>query len=118
MGTTSRGYPYPEDTDPVAQGAQAIQALANAINTRAGACAAGTVTITANNAALAFATVTFPANRFSAAPFVSGTANSGFWIPFRSGGASASSVTIGIRHNDNVTQSSINQTVDWIAIQI
>ena len=25
MGTTGKGYPYPEDTDPVAQGAQAIK---------------------------------------------------------------------------------------------
>ncbi len=29
MGTTTKGIPFPEDTDPVAQGAQAIKALAN-----------------------------------------------------------------------------------------
>jgi hypothetical protein len=32
MGTTSKGYPFPEDTDPIAQGAQAIKNLANAID--------------------------------------------------------------------------------------
>lgn len=118
MGTTSRGYPYPEPTDPVSQGAAAIQALANAVNTRAGSAAAGTVQITGSNSALGFATVTFPANRFNAVPFVTGSANSGFWIVFRSGGASATAATIGIRYNTNASQGTISQQVDWIAIQI
>ena len=49
MGTTTNGYPYPEDTDPVAQGAQGIRSLASAIDTKAGISAAGKVNVTLNN---------------------------------------------------------------------
>lgn len=37
MGATlNNGFPYPEDTDPVAQGAQAIKALANSLDAKVG----------------------------------------------------------------------------------
>jgi hypothetical protein len=37
MGTTvNNAFPYPEDTDPVAQGAQAIKALANSLDAKVG----------------------------------------------------------------------------------
>jgi hypothetical protein len=35
-GTPARGFPYPASSDPVAQGASAIQALAEAVSTRVG----------------------------------------------------------------------------------
>jgi hypothetical protein len=35
MGTTALGFPYPEPSDPIAQGADAIKALAESLNARA-----------------------------------------------------------------------------------
>lgn len=71
MGTTTKGYRYPETTDPVAQGATAIKNLATDVDTKASVSAAGTavITVTANNANMT-TSVTFPAGRFSATPAV------------------------------------------------
>ena len=41
MGTTPNGYPYPEDTDLVNQGAQAVKALATAVDTQLRKTASG-----------------------------------------------------------------------------
>ena len=71
MGTTTKGYPYPEDTDPTAQGAQAIKALANAIDTGLGRAASGSFTLSIPSAqAGSSVAVTFPVGRFTAAPAV------------------------------------------------
>lgn len=48
MGTTSRGLPYPEPTDPASQGAAAIQSLAEAVQTMT-QYGSGTVTVSNNN---------------------------------------------------------------------
>lgn len=77
MGNTANGYPYPEDTDLVAQGAQGIKALANAIDTRARATAAGVVTIGLSNANNGSVAVTFPAGRFATTPAVTATSEDG-----------------------------------------
>jgi hypothetical protein len=66
MGTTTGGLPYPEDSDPVAAGAQNIKALA----TKLGASASGTVSLNAPAQTVATVAVTFPVGRFTAPPCV------------------------------------------------
>jgi hypothetical protein len=118
MGTTPKGFPYPEDTDLVSQGAQAIKALALAIDTNVGRVAGGTanVNIAAANTAASVA-VTFPAGRFTAAPNVTavpqtaspagGFANT--WV---------NSVTAtGFAINHSRSSGSGNVTHQWIAVQ-
>lgn len=75
MPNTSNGYPYPAGTDPVAGTATAIQNLATAVDTQLRKTAAGTVTINATAVGTFTASVTFPAGRFTAAPFVTTDAN-------------------------------------------
>jgi hypothetical protein len=71
MANTAKGYRYPATTDPVAQGATAIQNLATDVDTKAGVFASGqaAIPVTANNTNMTL-TVTFPAGRFTAAPNV------------------------------------------------
>lgn len=66
---TGKGYPYPVGTDKVADGDNAIQALATAVDTKAGVRCSGeaTVPITAVNTPVSL-TITFPAGLFTAAP--------------------------------------------------
>lgn len=71
MGTTPNGLPYPEPTAPVAQGADAIKALAQATR-----IIAVSVTVPAGSPNPATATVTFPAGLFTAAPLVVSSASS------------------------------------------
>lgn len=80
MGTTPNGYPYPEDTDPVAAGAQAIKAVATKVDTALRASAAGKATINVSAASLGTVTVTFPAGRFTAPPAITAVVdNSGYF---------------------------------------
>jgi hypothetical protein len=68
MGVTTRGYPYPEPTAPIGQGADNIKALAEAVTVRLGTAYAATVSVAVDNAASASTAVTFPAGRFTFAP--------------------------------------------------
>lgn len=67
MGTTPKGYPYPEGTDLVMDGDDAIQALAEAVDAKSTyGIAAGTVQVTGITVGNAQSvTVTFPAGRFT-----------------------------------------------------
>lgn len=97
MGTTTKGYRYPEPTDPVAQGADAIKNLALDVDARAGAAASGTVSLTptALNAPVS-AAITFPAGRFTVPPNVVTTVVSGNPHQFASGqsGVTAAGFTL------------------------
>lgn len=77
MGATAKGYPYPEGTDRVMDGDDAIHALADAVDVKLGVAAAGSVTVAINAAASGTAAVTFPAGRFTAPPAVTATVNAG-----------------------------------------
>jgi hypothetical protein len=72
MAATTRGYPYPVGTDRVMDGDNAIQALAQAVNDKAGGpTVTGEVTMTTlANGASGNVAVTFPAGRFSGTPHV------------------------------------------------
>lgn len=78
---TAKGYPYPVGTDRVMDGDNDIQALASAVDTKAGLLASGTVVITLTAAQVQNAVlVTFPASRFTVAPAVAAvTDNSAFF---------------------------------------
>jgi hypothetical protein len=69
---TTHGYPYPVGTDRVADGDDAIKALAEAIDPRLGfGLAAGSVALPITAASTPVSvSVTFPVGRFSVAPYV------------------------------------------------
>ena len=70
MGTTSNGYPYPEDTAALAGGARAIKDLATAVNSLLRKTAAGRGTVVLTKVAAASLAVNFPSGRFTAVPAV------------------------------------------------
>jgi hypothetical protein len=113
MGTTANGYPYPEDTDPVTGGAQAIKALANKIDTFLRTTASGSTTITLSNVAYAQVVVTLPAGRFTTTPNIAvGCGANAFFAGVAS--KSATSFTAWTRvWNNTATSGSV--PVDWIA---
>lgn len=115
MASTSKGFPYPLGTDRVMDGDNAIQALAQKIDTVLGLMASGTTTVTLSNAAQAFATVTFPAGRFQSAPAVVASTASGTYLA-NTVGATATSVQIYAAHRDGTAQSG-SVSVAWIARQ-
>lgn len=72
VGTTSKGFPYPTSTDPVAAGAAAIEALARSVDTNVGRLAAGlaTIAMVAPYGTVTMVHVNFPAGRFTAPPVI------------------------------------------------
>jgi hypothetical protein len=64
MATTVNGLPVPDDTDPVAQGAANMRAMAGKLQ----CVAAGQVTAVLTNTVAANVAMTFPAGRFTTAP--------------------------------------------------
>lgn len=114
MGTTASGYPYPEDTDPVAQGAQAIKALANAIEAQLGASAAGVVSIVLTNVNQASKTVTFPVNRFKVPPVCSVTSTNANLFGLISATVTTTSFTAWLRVATNVN-STFTADAHWMA---
>ncbi|MBO0866227.1 MAG: hypothetical protein J2P16_14275 [Mycobacterium sp.] len=113
---TPLGIPYPVATDPVSDGATAMQNIATWLDPKM-RIAAGSVSIAIANANSGSASVTFPSGRFTTGPQVVATPV-GAPTPFVavSAGLSASGVTLWLRHVDNNT-STQNVTVRWIAIQ-
>lgn len=117
MPTTGQGYPYPAGTDRLVDGDNVIAALAQAVNDKLGACAAGTasVPITAVETATSVA-VTFPVGRFTAPPHVNVCANTGspggIYNPC-SAGATTGGVTLWGARNTGTTAFNVN----WIAVQ-
>lgn len=114
MGTTPNGYPYPEDGDPVAQGAQAIKALALALDTALGAMAAGVVNIALNNVNQASKTVTFPVGRFKVAPVVEVTSTNANLYGVISIATTTTSFTAWLRVGTGTNQT-ITADAHWMA---
>ncbi len=112
---TTKGYPYPLPTDPVAEGAGAIQDLAEAVDTQLGTRASGTVTVNVTTGGTAAnATVTFPAGRFTAAPNL--VASTGGGNPdVLAASNSPATVTSGIVAAKRATAGPVS--VAWIASQ-
>jgi hypothetical protein len=121
VASTSKGFPYPLGTDRVADGDNAIQALAEKVDTAAGLHAAGSVTVTTTgaNPSEGAVAVTFPAGRFTAAPRVvlqqlnqlpGAAADYSTLYP---NGLTAGGFTVNCRRHDAKPVSAV-----WVAIQI
>jgi H-type lectin domain. len=121
MGTTAKGLPYPEPGDPVADGDDAIKALAEAVDDKAG-MVSGSVNVTATAAATATAAVVFPVGAFTAAPKVlvtSVNAISGSQTAWYTMANSVTSTGFNavIAHRDG-TATNAQITVHWLAVGV
>jgi len=110
MGTTPQGLPYPEPTDPIAGGADAIKNLAAAVNQPL----TGVVTLTGNGTATGSATITFPAGWFTAAPRVFVTPLIG-WV-VNATAVTATGATLQAQRNDGSNFSTSGQ-IQWMAVR-
>jgi hypothetical protein len=116
-GTTIKGYPYPTGTDRVADGDNAIQALAEKIDTVAPfAIAAGTVPITPPPAPGGVSTaITFPASRFTQAPICSITAHSN---GYGAGSGSGTTTTAVTARFWSLASTPTGAAMHWVAVQM
>jgi hypothetical protein len=113
MGVTPNSLPYPEDTDPVTEGAQAIRALAERLR-----IASGIATVPAGTSPRAV-TVTLPPGLFTARPAIAlGSGNT--YVSVSVTGASAVNFTInGIYRTGSGAIANMPATlVHWVAVQI
>ena len=113
--TTTQGFPYPLPTDPIADGADAIKALAQKIDDIVGTFAAGTIAIQGTGATSASAPITFPAGRFTVAPVVVATVTVGAVASVTA--VTAAGATVGVKRTDDAAFSS-TFNVYWIAVQV
>jgi hypothetical protein len=122
MGTTPKGYPYPEGTDLVVDGDDAIEALATAIDTKlpaaltSGLADLGNVTGQQTGSKV----VTFPVGLFTVAPTAATTGNTSFPSSRGKansyGSATTSSMTV-YGFYDAGTTATAPLVVSWIAVQ-
>ena len=116
MGTTPNGLPYPEPTAPVAGGADAIKALAQALRIATGIATIPPGTV-AGNVVVA---VTFPAGLFTTAPAVVASPSGSTVTPGPSAitatGCSVACLFRDTAGNNGIMPSGVN--LRWIAIQL
>lgn len=119
MGTTTKGYPYPEPTDPVANTDLAIKALAQQLDLvgfKALHVGDGTVNLSA--AAVGNVGVTFPVGRFTAAPKVVATVENGSSVYFVTvSGVTTAGCTLTVRHY-TTTATTAAVKVNFVAVQL
>lgn len=120
MGSTPiLGIPYPEPTDPVSQGAAAMQAIATALETKAFyALAYGVSSLSFSAATQASLAVTFPAGRFTTVPWVlmgiSGVGFADLYAPRMASAPTTSGMTIVL---NAATARTGPVSVNWLAFQ-
>lgn len=115
MGTTTLGYPYPDGTDPMADIATAVQALAQAVDDKLGLLQSGTKNVNAVNVATDYSvTVTFP-TAFPSIPHVvaciSNKLNPASYEPPLISSVTAADFVLTVRRSAG----SASVDVDWIA---
>jgi hypothetical protein len=116
MANTPKGYPYPVGTDRVADGDNVIQALAEKVDGSLGLAAGGLVTITPSGAGAATPiAVTFPAGRFTVAPWMVSNMSAGSNTDRQTGvtGVTTTGATITLT---SATAAAV--PVYWIALQV
>lgn len=120
MPNTSNGYPYPAQSDPVAQGATAIQNLAQAVDTKLGVLAAGAASVPISAiGTVGNTTVTFPAGRFPSAPVAVVTTTQNASLPQNSTSSAAAITATGFTMYAIRTGGSLSPVVvGWVAILI
>lgn len=114
---TAKGYPYPQGTDRVMDGDNAIQALAEAVDTKLGVMAGGTVSVTivTGNTSVG-AAVTFPVGRFTVAPLMLASPT-GTQLANNAGASATAITTTGATvYGGRTTAGGL--TVAWLAFQI
>lgn len=114
-GTTTLGYPYPEDSDPVADLALAVRNLAQKVDDNIGVVATGTATVAMGGTANATVAVVFPVGRFTSAPAVATGSNHGNYDAYVES-VTASGFTMRCKHRTDAN-TSVNVPVYWIAVQ-
>lgn len=120
MANTAKGWPYPIGTDRVADGDNAIKAVADRLELRLGSgIAAGSVSIPCPTVGTAgTVTVTFPAGYFTVAPYVLTNAVSGVGAQ-QLQSAIASFVTVtGFTAAACRTNGTANVVSHWLALQV
>lgn len=113
--STTQGFPFPNSDDPVRLGAQRIQELAQAVDTKAGVSAGGVGTLQITGAVTGQVVVTLPAGRFVATPgavVVSAKDSSIFSVS--SATYTATTFTVTGRRIDG-TSTTVGVTFSWIA---
>ena len=117
MGSvTAKGYPYPVGTDRVSDGDNAIQALATAADTIAGAGASGVVSVVLSSQTNAATAVTFPVGRFTVAPSMCASSTNSLYFASVNPATTAAAGTVYLRHHAN-TSTSATVPCHWIARQ-
>lgn len=114
--TADNLIPYPVDSDPVADLATAVQALAERVDKLTPLTGKVTVPVTAaNNGSIA---VAFPVGKFDGAPRVLTTIESGS-SAYSSyvNGITTTGATIRVRHNDGTSQTTAVD-VQWCALDV
>lgn len=114
--TTTRGFRYPLDSDPVSDGAAAVRNLADDVNAKVGAVAAGSAIVPVNASTTGTADVTFPAGRFSSAPRMTASPVGTSVYQVYLSAITATQATLTVRRFDNAS-STANVTINWIAVQ-
>lgn len=118
-GTTTGGLPYPSPSDPIAQGADAIKALAEALNPgvfKAYAAGRGTKTFGGATASGTF-TITLPAGRFTTIPIFlisSENTSAGLWWA----GVATSTTQAAAQGYATGGATGINGAYAWIALEL
>lgn len=114
--TTPNGYPYPESTDRVTDGADAIQALAEKIQTQLGAMHSGRVLVSIAAASLGTSTVTMPVGRFSETPNVAAGAENTQYFAGITGSSTKTAITLYVRQQSG-TSATTSMYVNFVARQ-
>lgn len=127
MGNTNRaGLPYPEGTDYLIQGDDAMRALAERLDGSISgpvsvpfAIAAGKVLCDFANAPSSDVVVTFPVGRFTVAPMVYATCTAGTLNYIANAyGATPAQCHVVAFHKAGTSTSTQDVAVDWIAVQM
>lgn len=113
--TTPHGFRYPLDSDPVSDAAAAVRNLANDVDDKVGAFAAGSVTVVLNPGSNGSAAVTFPLGRFAAAPRVVATVNGTNGYVASTNSVTATGFNAVVRQINDVSATA-NVPVTWIAV--
>lgn len=114
--STALGFRYPTASDPVANGAQAVQNLAQDIDDTVGRIATGTATVTLSSSNTGVtAVIDFPAGRFTSAPKVTLGSNAQGFV-WNKVSATATQLTLRVSTTNGGT-SSTTVSCDWIAVQ-
>ena len=112
---TSLGYPYPVGTDRVADGDDAIHALASAVESKVGVFRCGTVVVATPDTAAGSTAVTFPAGLFTAVPAVGASCVASAPIQWAANGYAPTTTGMTVRAQKTTGAASV--TVSWWAAQ-